>query len=467
MSERTFFFRDKYNLKEMFERIYAPEFIEAFKQHSDWTDEEGAALEINKSNCFVGLSKSCNDDQEQMYREMETVFLEHGRKGDKLNVKLYKLDGFDFSLTEQVRSRIEGYKSITQNIKDLDTFSPAGLKYNLFIEDTAYKQGAMDVKFKIEVETFVFEPTPKKIVDTHFIEVRLYHSTGLTAVFNPNGVLKNNKVVLTVLHLLFHFQNPNIKEVVFDEAQLLMIQLKLNGQVSSPRLKSDGDLRVEIHGLNDMNYGDPLVQAVNNHGKLRIYELSSVCTVAGHRFNLKISEEGRVQVESFVESYVLDRIITDIDWVILTRPYFKQMDVQIEELLKRKSRGSLESQRAKKSKLIQQELVKFFKDYRAKGIFGEKAVLLTCTIILNIAHFLMKSIDRFITEENLIEIDSNSYTVLNEYLADFAVVNIRINRTESLKQAEKVIGFLKKLIISSTGDPVKLIENVETMIRTD
>ncbi|WP_228552699.1 hypothetical protein, partial [Paenibacillus polymyxa] len=95
------------------------------------------------------------------------------------------------------------YKSITQNIKDLDTFSPAGLKYNLFIEDTAYKQGAMDVKFKIEVETFVFEPTPKKIVDTHFIEVRLYHSTGLTAVFNPNGVLKNNKVVLTVLHLLF------------------------------------------------------------------------------------------------------------------------------------------------------------------------------------------------------------------------------------------------------------------------
>lgn len=79
----------------------------------------------------------------------------------------------------------------------------------------------------------------------------------------------------------------------------------------------------------------------------------------------------------------------------------------------------------------------------------------------------MKSIDRFITEENLIEIDSNSYTVLNEYLADFAVVNIRINRTESLKQAEKVIGFLKKLIISSTGDPVKLIENVETMIRTD
>ncbi|WP_228552707.1 hypothetical protein, partial [Paenibacillus polymyxa] len=60
-----------------------------------------------------------------------------------------------------------------------------------------------------------------------------------------------------------------------------------------------------------------------------------------------------------------------------------------------------------------------------------------------------------------------SYTVLNEYLADFAVVNIRINRTESLKQAEKVIGFLKKLIISSTGDPVKLIENVETMIRTD
>ncbi|WP_228552697.1 hypothetical protein, partial [Paenibacillus polymyxa] len=89
------------------------------------------------------------------------------------------------------------------------------------------------------------------------------------------------------------------------------------------------------------------------------------------------------------------------------------MDVQIEELLKRKSRGSLESQRAKKSKLIQQELVKFFKDYRTKGIFGEKAVLLTCTIILNIAHFLMKSIDRFITEENLIEIDSNSYTVLN------------------------------------------------------
>ncbi|MDH6371737.1 hypothetical protein M2444_003536 [Paenibacillus sp. PastF-3] len=466
MSDRTFFFRDGYNLKEMFERIYAPDFIEAFRQHGNIVDEEGATLEINKNNCYVGLSQSCNNEEDQIYREMEEAFEMFGRLGDKLNVKLYKLSGFDFTLTDAISNRIDGYKNRNQNMKEVDTFSPTGLKYNLFIEDTRYKQGFMDVKFKIEMKSYIYEPIPEVSINTFFIEVRLYHSTGLVAVFNPNGTAKNSTDVLYVLFLLFHPQTPIINEVVFDEAQLIMIQLKLNGEVSSPRLKTDNDLKVDIYGLNKMNYEDPLVKAVNSHAKLRIYELQSTCVVQGHRFNLKISEDGRIQIETFVETDVLDRIIVDIEWTILKSHYFKPTSMQIDELMKIKNKGSLQTQRRKKEKEIQQDLVLLLNNNKSNSSLGEKAINLTTTILLNIGHFLSQKVEEIVVD-GLVELDLSTYLALREYLIDYLVIKFRHSRTRSTEYANKIIRIMQKMINLSSGDAVNLIEQFENMIRTD
>lgn len=467
MSNRTFFFRKEYTMKEMFERIYAPDFIEAFKQYGGFVDEEGATSEINKSNLLLGLSQSCNNDEDQIYKEMEQAFLTYGREGDKLNVKLYKFEGFDFSINDEVRYRIEGYKVRNQNFKDLDTFRPAGLKNNIYIVDTEYRASSMDIKFRIESNEYIYDPVPKIIIDNKFIEVRLYHSTGLAAVFNPSGTPKNAKDVLTVLFLLYHFQNPIIKEVSFDEAQLIMIQLKLKGQVSSPRLRTDDNLRVDIYGLNEMNYEDPLVTAVNSHAKLRIYELSSICIIHGHRFNLRLSEDGRIQVETFVETDVLDRIILDIEWTIMMSHYFKPLSDQINELLKKKSKALLETHRQRKTRLISQDILKLIEDNRSVSSLGEKAANLTSTIMLNISHFLLKKREDLKNEEEIEDVRVESYPSLLEYLTDYSVIELRNNRTNSTEYAKIVIKQIKKLLIQSSGDAVKLIEQFETMIRTD
>ncbi|EFV74615.1 hypothetical protein MKY20_24380 [Cytobacillus sp. FSL W8-0315] len=71
----------------------------------------------------------------------------------------------------------------------------------------------------------------------------------------------------------------NYEEVTFDEAQLIMIQLRLKGEVSSPKLRSADDLRIGVYGVNEINYQQPIVKQDEEEHSLKIYELSSDCVI--------------------------------------------------------------------------------------------------------------------------------------------------------------------------------------------
>ncbi|OQP18485.1 hypothetical protein B2I20_18935, partial [Bacillus stratosphericus] len=108
MASKTFFFRESYSIKEMEERIFAEDFIKVFKEYAAYvSDGEDEDPEINKRNCYRGLLAACTGDESKLIREMKKCFNAYGRKGDRLNVKLFVLEDFNFTLLDDIENRME------------------------------------------------------------------------------------------------------------------------------------------------------------------------------------------------------------------------------------------------------------------------------------------------------------------------------------------------------------------------
>jgi hypothetical protein len=466
MSDRTFFFRQEYSIKEIYDRIYAENFIECFREYAAAIDDGGSegSVELNKNNCFTGLYQTYGTDTAKIHHILLQAFEEFGRKGDRLNIKLFRLDpNIIFVVNEQVERQIYNIIENLTSIKDIDYLSP-GLKYDLFIDKVKITQDHVDFKFRAQTYIFILEPTPFKQVQDCFVEARFYLSSRLIAIFNSEGTSKFLKEVLKVIHLLFQPYSPVITEVAFDEAQLIMIQLKLNGQVSSPKLKSQDEIRVDLYGINEINYQNPIVKLVQENNSLRIYELTANCLVHGHRFNLRLTEEGRIQIETYVSPDVLDRIITDIEWVIFSEKYYKELDKQVDGLYKRRNPGSLQAHRVKKIKAVQDSLNVLLEKNKSKNMQDREAKVV-CTILLNIGHLMCDcDIIKLISEE-IGNYDISIYEDLLIYFSDHQIVINRKNKNQAELISKNVVKLQQYIIKESKGDAAKMIELFEQLMR--
>lgn len=462
--DRTFFFRQSYSTKDMYERIYAEDFIREFKQFAVSGDDSEENPEINKKNCFLGLFQAYPDEK-LFEKQITRVFNKYGRNGDKLNVKLFRLNSdFKYRVTDEVKGQIESIINLKESIKDKDHLSP-GLQYNIFIDDFKFNELTADFRFKIETEVISHDPNPNRIINNIYVELRLYLSSCLLAFFTNDATSRHIKDILKIVHLLFHHHSPKFSEVEFEEAQLIMIQLRLNGMVSSPRYRSDDELRVEIHGINEINYENPVVQLVQNQDKkFRIYELCANCVVSGHRFNLRLSAEGKIQIETYVESIVLDQIIQDIDWVILSKKYYKEIDTQIDLIFRKKSPAALGAQRQQRVRAVINDLHKLFEKNSTKKVYSREIKLVT-TILLNIGLFLTeKNIDMYVNDQMP---DASEYENLVSFFTDYFVLEHRKNRNQSILLSLRIVSLLLYLNDISSGDAVALIEQHQNLVKDD
>ncbi|OQP18654.1 hypothetical protein B2I20_18475, partial [Bacillus stratosphericus] len=228
---------------------------------------------------------------------------------------------------------------------------------DIYLEATEVSSNKIDFKFKLE-QVFINTDLaiPAEEIKTIHIECRLYINTGIVAVFNPHGTATHTKNALSIIHLLFKGHSPRFYEVNLDEAQLIMINLRLNGQVSSPKFTSTkDDLRIDIYGLNQGNQENPFVKFVGD-SQLEIYELTMTAVIHNHNCTVKLNGDGKIQIETFVTPEVLDSIILDLDWVIFTKNYYNDYNEQLDAFIKQINRGSLEALRKRKIKRIVVEI---------------------------------------------------------------------------------------------------------------
>lgn len=459
-NDRTFFLRREYTTKEMYDRIYSEDFIAEFKQYALPSAENPDVPDINKNSCYAGLFEAYRAGaEEEFHHIIETAFLQLGRRGDRLNVKLFRLNPeYRYQISADKLATVERICNQQENIRGNDQLNP-GLEYDLYIADYNVSESNLDLRFKIDIETFIHEPVPSRAITSVYCESRVYTETGIVALFINEATNKQIRDILHVIHLLFHIVNPRSSEILFDEAQLTMIQLRLNGLVSSPKYKSedDDDLRVEVHGVNEINYENPIVQLVQGQERLRMYELTANCVIEGHHFNLKLSADGKIQIESYVLPSVLDKIIQDIDWVIFTKEFYQGIQTQIEQTLRTKQRAMLAMRRQQKINLITSDLKNMSQDFGIRTVDKRKVAVIS-TILFNMGLFLCEK-----DMENRNE--TTRYNNLAAYYTDHLVVNKRKNRSESESKANAVVIALQGLCSNSLGDAVSLIECYQDLVR--
>ncbi|MFE7816727.1 hypothetical protein ACFU1R_00860 [Priestia megaterium] len=468
MASKTFFFRKDYSIKEMEERIFAEDFIKVFKGYAAYvSDGEDEEVEINKRNCYRGLIASCIGDEERLITEMKRCFNTYGRKGDRLNVKLFVLEDFNFTLLDSVKTRIDDLVNNTRNIKEIDSLSH-GLNDNIFLQAIEVSSNKIDFKYKLE-QVFINTdlPIPTEEIKTIQIECRLYINTGIVAMFNPYGTATHTKNVLSIIHLLFKGHSPRFYEVNLDEAQLIMINLRLNGQVSSPKFTSTKDeLRIDIYGLNEGNQENPFVKFVGD-SQLEIYELTMTAVIHNHNCTVKLNGDGKIQIETFVTPEVLDSIILDLDWVVFTNNYYNDYNEKLNIFIKQINRGSLEALRKRKIKRIVDEFENLITTHIQRSLIFKELKLVT-TIIFNIGIQLIDSDNfKYISKEvfeNGHEIVSH-YTEISDALSKYMILNKGLNKSESDKKAIYILSHLHSLIVESNGDGVKIIDSYEEWLK--
>lgn len=458
MSYSTFFFREGYTSEEIYERIYAEDFIEVFKQYS-LPDEE-----INKTNCYIGISQAFQGDKDAIDRQLRIAFEQVGRKGDKLHVKLFKINNILEDLSEELKTSIQSLVDDETNIREKDSLS-SGLENDIYLVDVNFNENLyIDMKFRFDFERVEHDPIPTIRVRSNYIELRYYFKQGIVAVHNPSGNQKSVKNILSILYLLCFQHGMNYDEVNFDEAQLIMIQLRLKGEVSSPKLRSADDLRIGVYGVNEINYQQPIVRRVEEEHSLKIYELSSVCVIEGHECLLRITEEGKINIDRFVTPVVLDSIISNMHWVIELKDFYLDFETQLDKIYKKKQPGSLVSFRQNKIKSVRKKIYDLINVYKEEGAATLKEPNLIATIVLNIGHFLCKDkLVEKIFSEDYADYTTEEYEEIVGYYVDYLTIEIRLNRSESSKIAPKVVSVIRYLLDNSKGDSIELIDKFNSI----
>lgn len=320
------------------------------------------------------------------------------------------------------------------------------------------------MKFRFDFERIEHEPIPTRIINSNFIELRYYHKQGIVAVHNPSGNQKSVKNIISILYLLCFQHGINYDEVSFDEAQLIMIQLRLKGEVSSPKLRSADDLRIGVYGINEINYRQPIVKVVEEEHSFKIYELTSSCVIEGHQCLLRITEEGKIYIDRFVTPDVLDSIISNMHWVIELKDFYTDFYLQLDKIYKKKQPGSYVSLRQNKIKSLRKKFYELINVYKEEGASTLKEPNLIATIVLNIGHFLCKGkLVEAVYKDDYSQYSLEGYDEIVNYFVDYLTIEVRLNKSESITIAPKVVKVIHHLLEQSKGNSIELIDKYNSI----
>ncbi|WP_410994618.1 hypothetical protein [Bacillus paranthracis] len=461
--KKTFFFRNnEYSIDEMIERIYADDFIEFFKGYLT----EETKQQPSKKNCLLGLGNAYPDDGEMVRSKITQAFQQIGRKGDKLSVNLFRLAEVEIDVTTSIKAEIADLITTKTNIRHRDSLS-TNLEYDLFLEDVNYNQSSVDFRFRVDKTELVTNPIPTQIIRSTFVEVRLYTATKLAAIYKLDITDTQALQILSVVSLLFKRYLPRIEKISLDEAQLIMINLKLKGLVSSPKFKSDDDLRVDIYGVGPQHQNNNIMQFIEGSSSLKMYELAIQCIIEGHACNLKLTNDGGIYIGTPVSPKVLDFIILELNWVIYNKKFYNGIEQIMIQTFKRIKPSIIQYRLTAKIKKVEEDLKKVVED--SKLNVQKRKLLFTILTNLGLESVVMleeKQVLNVIKEElKDEEINIDNYGYLQSFFSDYFVSHRYKNRADADELSKCIVTLICHFYAKFKDDVVRIIE--EYKIKTE
>ncbi|MGP4060037.1 hypothetical protein [Halobacillus sp. H74] len=456
----TFFFRKgEYSAKEMTKRIFSEDIIEEFKGYSS----EGASP--TKKGCLVGLYEA-NQENEETYREkIKHAFIKKGRRGDNMSLHLYRLLIDSLNISYEVESSIASICSSGQNLKLSGSLSN-GINYDLYIDDLFINETRtiLDIRFKSVTNDVIADPYPIFKERETFIETRLYVNSGIVALYNSSDNESIEKDILSILFYFFQRHSKRYEKVKLDESQLMMTKLSMNGEVLSPKYRSedpDNAFRLDMYGVTPEHEGHEVVKFIGD-SHLSMYEFSINCVIEGYNCRLRITEDGGLFISTPVSPKVLDAIVSILSWVILKEDYYEGTDRTISKLMRTKKPSVLEYKITQKIENVSNNI----RELIAQNGGSDQERRLFITVLVNISFMMISEGYIYAIKENYSELEDNENVGKKNFRAlivDYCVFYENIQSDEALEYAELLLKFLVHILLPSAVNVVKLIVNFEDM----
>lgn len=393
MSTKTYFFRDdNYSLFEMIYRIPNDNFIDLINTYSN------QKFLTREASLEFFLRTYDTAEQEQI---IAPCFNIHGKKGDLLNVQLYKIEttflNLNFTAEEiDIINSLQG--KLLNDIPLLGSYCSS----NCILTDISIiSEKVIDFKFSFEVSSYKeIDGEVQKVIKANIIECRYY------VEFNIVCLIENRKTeqkqVLNVVSALpmyitmmlegsntIKYSEFSFSEIQLNPSELQLLKLFLNAKLKAGEFDVDGEkgVTIKISGVSlDFETESSIFKDTRQKGKFKgivFYwiDTNNIRSIITIRNNSEITSTNYANIDT------LNRIIELIFKIKNYKEFLERLDEKIQSYCKKSNPAILPIYIERKKSQILDELTKFIKSI---GSYAKKSITVTELYLNIIANIIFK-----------------------------------------------------------------------------
>lgn len=243
---------DSYNVIEMLDRLKTQVLIKNVLKNTSIKNKEEAKIEfLNTYN-----------ENSSLLIELKNNFMIYGRKGDKANIKIFKVNKFKDDTVNMY-----GWRKIEElQGKDLSTVEILGSFFNqkCYLNTMIIENNTIDFRFEFQYEKSKVSEEQEVMIEifSRFVEARFYLDKKLICITESSD--KEKKAILnTIVSLPYYiiiqetrsytYSEPDYSSITLTTGQLDSIKELLGGKLRAAVIEVFGDkgVKIKIEGNNE------------------------------------------------------------------------------------------------------------------------------------------------------------------------------------------------------------------------
>lgn len=321
---------DDYNFIEMLERLKVQVLIKDVLKKEGIKNKEEAKVE------FMNTYKENNN----LLNELEHCFMIYGRKGDKANIKIYKVNTFKEDTIKTFGwGKIEDLQK-----KDLSVAEILGnfFRQKCYLNTVIIENNIVDFRFEFQYEKSIISEDEKVKIETNskYVEARFYMDKKLICITEASD--KEKQAILdTIVSLPYYiiikettdytYSEPNYSEILLTTGQLDSIKELLGGKLKAAVIEVSGDrgVKIRIEGNDEYFERDSYTYNMNKNSgskeELQIFWNDD----EGNKNKVTIKNDCQIITTNYITVKALETIIDVIVNTMKSEEILKPVDESI------------------------------------------------------------------------------------------------------------------------------------------
>lgn len=319
-----------YNIIEMLDRLKAQVLINNVLKNKDIKSKDEGKVEF----------LSAYNEESSLLVELKQCFMAYGRKGDKANIKMFKVNKFKDDIIQMYGwSKIEDLQK-----EDLNTVEILGNFFNqkCYLSNVIIENNTIDFRFEFQYEKSKVLENEEVMIESYsrFVEARFYLDKKLICITESSD--REKKAVLNTITSLpyyiviketrdFIYSEPDYSSIMLTTGQLDSIKELLGGKLRAAVIEVFGDkgVKIKIEGNNENFESESYTYNTNknsgNKEELQIFWTDN----EGNKNKVTIKNDCQIITTNYITIDALETIIDAIINTMKSENILKPVDESI------------------------------------------------------------------------------------------------------------------------------------------